>query len=96
MIQKQQLIYPKEPIYIIAHHDLQLTLAGITGITYNMNAITKKSTLNQIGLMKLGSAGTNIGTLQFYTSTNTDYLQITNSVNSSTISTNGTVQDNYY
>ena len=73
--------------------DFNTKLTGIittTGITNNTNAITNNSTLSQIGLMKLGAAGTNIGTLQFYNSTNTDFLQISNSANSSTISTNGT------
>jgi len=40
--------------------------------------------------MKLGSAGTNAGSLNVYNTTNTDYLQIATTANMSTISTNGT------
>ena len=57
-----------------------------TGITNNTTPITNNSTLTQIGAMILGSAGTNTGSLNFYNSTNTDYLQIT----TSSISTYGT------
>ena len=52
--------------------------------------ITNNSTFTQIGAMKLGSAGTNLGSLYFYNATNTDYLQIATTANMSTISTNGT------
>jgi len=60
------------------------------GITNNTMPIINNSTLTQIGAMKLGSAGTNAGSLNVYNTTNTDYLQIATTANMSTISTNGT------
>ena len=67
-------LYYSTPRFIIDFNSKLATAITTTGITNNTTAIINNSTLTQIGLMKLGSPGTNIGTLIFYNATNTNYL----------------------